>query len=76
MIMSASATSAQLGFTPQPPILLYVQGGAAWTKNDLSVNFTVPFTGLSETATDNRFGWTVGAGLEYRFLGNWSAFAQ
>ncbi len=71
----ATAT-ARVGYALQSPLLLYVRGGAAWTKNDLSVNFTVPFTGLAETATDNRFGWTVGAGLEYRFAGNWSAFAE
>jgi outer membrane immunogenic protein len=71
----ATAT-ARVGYAAQPQLLLYLQGGAAWTKNDLSVNFTVPFTGISETATDNRAGWTVGAGIEYRFAGNWSAFAE
>jgi len=71
-----STATARFGYAVQPPLLLYVRGGGAWTQNDLSVNFTVPFAGVAETATDGRFGWIIGAGLEYRFAGNWSAFAE
>lgn len=46
--------------------LPYLTGGAAFGDVKMSPN-----TGLSETKT--KIGWTVGAGLEYAFLGAWSA---
>jgi len=46
--------------------LPYLTGGVAFGDVKMSPN-----TGLSETKT--RLGWTVGAGLEYAFMGNWSA---
>jgi outer membrane immunogenic protein len=50
--------------------LLYVKGGAAVTSND--------YTGFNaagvafDTASDTRWGATVGVGLEYGFAPNWS----
>ena len=44
----------------------YITGGGAYGGIKMT-----PAGGASET--DNKFGWTVGAGLEYAFLGNWSA---
>jgi outer membrane immunogenic protein len=46
--------------------LPYFTGGAAFGDVKMSPN-----TGLSETKT--RLGWTLGGGLEYAFLGPWSA---
>lgn len=53
--------------------LVYVTGGGAWLRNELSVRATVAgFTaGLSDT--QNHMGYAVGAGLEYAIGGNWSA---
>ncbi len=50
--------------------LIYAKGGAAWTRDKLDVN-----DGLGGTATGrfNRTGWMAGGGVEYAFLGNWSA---
>ena len=48
--------------------LPYVTGGAAFGSVRPSVN-----PGPLFTATDTRIGWTFGAGLEYAFLGNWTA---
>jgi outer membrane immunogenic protein len=45
----------------------YVTGGAAFGE----VEAKIPTLGLS--ASDTRTGWTVGGGLEYAFLGNWTA---
>ncbi len=45
--------------------LPYLTGGAAFGDIKMSPN-----TGLSETKT--KVGWTVGAGLEYAFMGAWS----
>jgi outer membrane immunogenic protein len=48
--------------------LPYFTGGAAFGK--VEANSTNPAApGASDTLT----GWTVGAGVEYAFLGNWSA---
>jgi outer membrane immunogenic protein len=50
--------------------LIYVKGGAAWTRDKLDIT-----DGIGGTATGrfDRTGWLVGAGFEYGFLGNWSA---
>ena len=32
-----------------------------------------PDRGLSASASSSQLGWTIGAGLEYAFLGNWTA---
>jgi outer membrane immunogenic protein len=58
--------------------LLYVTGGAAWG----SVQTTDTFAGVSGTVvstvngTTNRFGWTVGGGIEWAFGYNWSFKAE
>jgi outer membrane immunogenic protein len=48
--------------------LPYFTGGAAFGK--VEANSTNP---AAPGASDTRTGWTVGGGLEYAFLGNWSA---
>lgn len=50
--------------------LPYLTGGVAYGSVKAEV---APF-GLSERKT--KFGWTLGAGLEYGFLGNWTAKAE
>ena len=45
----------------------YITGGGAFGD----VRVSVPLLGIGESAT--RVGWTAGAGLEYAFLGNWTA---
>jgi outer membrane immunogenic protein len=49
--------------------LAYVKGGGAWVHTRYE-SIAATWTG---TQTDTRWGWMVGAGLEYAFLGNWSA---
>ena len=52
-------------------ILLYVKGGAAVTDNKYSNAFTA--TGVVfNSATNTRWGGTVGAGIEIGFAPNWS----
>ena len=46
--------------------LPYVTGGAAFGNVKMT-----PASGAS--TTDTRIGWTAGAGIEYAFLGSWSA---
>ncbi len=69
---AAKRKTLWLGTAPRPhrlrrgSRLIYVTGGAAFG----SLKFT-PATNASETKT--RIGWTAGAGVEYAFLGSWSA---
>ena len=51
--------------------LLYAKLGGAWTQEQYS--FTVPLLGASASSTVDRTGWLIGVGVEYAFLGNWSA---
>ena len=48
--------------------LPYITGGGAFGQ--VKASSTNP---AAPGASDTRTGWTVGAGLEYAFLGNWSA---
>jgi outer membrane immunogenic protein len=45
----------------------YITGGAAFGDVEAKVN------PLALSASETRVGWTAGAGLEYAFLGNWTA---
>ena len=47
--------------------LFYVTGGAAFISNETSI----PFTGISIGGDGTRWGWTVGAGLDYAITNNW-----
>jgi outer membrane immunogenic protein len=71
-----ASVTARLGFSVWPQSLLYVRGGVAWTHDrwDLHGSF-FGLLGDSEV-TNSRSGWTVGAGWEWAFLPNWSAFVE
>jgi outer membrane immunogenic protein len=62
--------TARLGFTADKA-LVYVKGGAAFAK----FNYEGSFLGGPAFATgdEDKWGWTVGAGVEYAFTSNWSA---
>lgn len=76
---------ARLGFVVTPPLLLYVTGGLAYAG--VSANY---FSGLQESLgpatyapvgtngslSETRFGWTIGAGGEWKFSPNWSLKAE
>jgi outer membrane autotransporter protein len=58
-------------------VLVYAKGGGAWTQDTYSITFNsppavttplftpVPSNFLVRSASDNRFGWTVGVGFEF-----------
>ncbi|HEY5608453.1 MAG: outer membrane beta-barrel protein [Xanthobacteraceae bacterium] len=69
----ATAT-ARLGYAVQPPVLLYVRGGAAWVRDKHTLE--VSTTGIVGEANVTRTGWTVGAGVDYLLARNWSMFAE
>jgi outer membrane immunogenic protein len=70
----ATAT-ARVGYTVVPEALLYVKGGAAWTRG--SLGYTITGQGVDTyTGAETRSGWVVGGGLEYLFAPNWSGFVE
>ena len=52
--------------------LPYITGGGAY-GNVKATATDIPTGSVLGTASKNQLGWTVGAGLEYAFLGNWTA---
>jgi len=54
-------------------VLVYGKGGVAWANDQY--NLTSPSIALMPAFSGNetRFGWMVGAGVEYAFFDNWSA---
>jgi outer membrane immunogenic protein len=65
--------TARGGYLVQPNLLLYVQGGAAWTKWDVTFNNNgSQVGGISGSKT----GWTAGGGVEWMFVPHWSAFLE
>ena len=66
--------TARLGYLFAPQVLAYVKGGAAWTRNADFLN--QPSGALSENASWNSTGWTVGGGVEWMFAPGWSVFGE
>jgi outer membrane immunogenic protein len=67
--------TARGGYLVQPNLLLYAQGGAAWTSWDITANNAAGVQ-IGEISGGNRTGWTVGGGVEWMFLPHWSVFAE
>jgi outer membrane immunogenic protein len=66
--------TARGGYLVVPNVLFYVQGGAAWTNTKVTfVNVTG--TQVGEISND-RTGWTAGAGMEWMFAPHWSVFTE
>ena len=51
--------------------LPYITAGGAY--GNVKATASVPLAGLSASSSSDQLGWTAGAGVEYAFLGNWSA---
>jgi outer membrane immunogenic protein len=65
--------TARLGYLFAPETLVYARGGGAWSRYNLEIDFQPP---PIAKATDNRSGWTVGAGVEQKFWPNVSGFVE
>jgi outer membrane immunogenic protein len=61
----------KLGMTWWDKSMVYVTGGAAWAKIDVS-EFQVGGFGTGHQESNTRTGWTVGAGWEYALGYGWS----
>jgi outer membrane immunogenic protein len=66
--------TARGGYLVTPQVLLYAQGGAAWTNTDITF-LTGAGAQVGEVSNDHT-GWTVGAGVEWMFTPHWSVFAE
>jgi outer membrane immunogenic protein len=64
--------AARLGYALDRS-LIFVKGGAAWAHDVYRAIDTNAGERLLASATDTKWGWMVGVGYEYAFLGNWSA---
>jgi outer membrane immunogenic protein len=62
-----ATVTGRIGFAVDR-VLFYVKGGGAWAgeKHSWSGDF------VTTEASETRFGWLIGGGLEYAFAGNWS----
>jgi outer membrane immunogenic protein len=70
-VKDLGSVTARLGYA-WDNWLLYAKGGGAWVKDDYdATSGAVVFTGSNTPG-----GWTVGGGLEWGFLPNWSAFVE
>jgi outer membrane immunogenic protein len=58
-----------------PRVLFYFKGGAAWA-HDRYNDQRLGTSGHNFINDETRTGWTVGAGFEWAFAPNWSAFAE
>jgi outer membrane immunogenic protein len=74
----------RLGAAVTPGMLLYVTGGLAYggVKSSTTIGQTAPGSipavamGTAGSFSDNRVGYTVGAGGEWMFMSRWSAKAE
>jgi len=80
---SSGTIAGRVGYAGIDRLLLYMKGGAAWADDRFRMNAPPVFTpggvvALANifTATDLRWGWTLGAGIEYAFSPDWSAFLE
>lgn len=73
----ASAT-ARLGYSVADRWLVFVRGGAAWTRENVDDAFTtvagprVAGIAVDPSATTTRTGWTVGTGVDWAFAPHWT----
>ena len=66
--------TGRIGYSAQPNWLFYFQGGAAWRQNSLTL---IDPGGAQVFDTERtRTGWTVGGGVEWKFVPNWSMFVE
>ena len=70
------SVTGRLGMTAlNDRTLFYVKGGVAWDHNQWDLHDAVQFYNPSQLS-ETRSGWTVGGGVEWAFVANWSAFAE
>ncbi len=74
-----SSVTGRIGFVFPVQVLWYFKGGGAWTHDrwDLALTAENQEDGrIPSVIKQSRSGWTVGAGVEWAFQPNWSAFVE
>jgi outer membrane immunogenic protein len=64
-INELASARARLGYAVYPGLLAYGTAGLGWGHSELTLSH--PFVG-AVSADSNEFGWTAGAGLEYKLI--------
>jgi len=75
-VRNIDTVTGRIGYAFQPNVLLYAQGGVAWKRDNFVLFGTVPTPFLSESLSDTRTGFDVGAGVEWMFAPSWSVFVE
>lgn len=72
-----ASVTARLGYSVADRWLVFVRGGAAWTREKADDAFTL-LTGraVDPATTTTRIGWTAGIGADWAFASHWSASLQ
>jgi outer membrane immunogenic protein len=74
-IDTLSTITGRVGVAPWQNTLFYVKGGGAYATRRVDLVSTA--RGLvTQTGDSDRWGWVVGAGVEYMFAPNWSVKAE
>lgn len=68
-----ATVTGRLGFAPAPDWLVYAKGGGAWIHTHSSLTLG---SATVDSVSFDQNGWTVGGGVEWKFLPNWSVFAE
>jgi outer membrane immunogenic protein len=71
---------ARLGWLWTPALLAYATGGFAYGDTKIGSSFTCPTcappAAVAISTSNTATGWTIGAGLEWRFAPAWSVKAE
>jgi opacity protein-like surface antigen len=73
-VKSIGTFAGRLGYAVDRT-LLYVKGGGAWVNDEYSLNnsgVVLPPAAVVSTTTVNKWGWTIGAGIEHALSNNWT----
>ena len=71
-VLAAATARARIGYVTPMNWLLYVTGGVAFTRDQLSLSTAA----TSDTPLLTRVGWTAGAGVEFPVIDSWTAKAE
>ena len=66
--------TGRVGFLATPSLLLYGKGGAAWVNE--RIDYVPGAEVVASTGNTTRSGWVAGAGVEWMFAPQWSAFVE
>ena len=66
--------TGRVGFLATPSLLLYGKGGAAWVNE--RIDYVPGGEVVASTGNTTRSGWVAGAGIEWMFAPQWSAFVE